>query len=467
MKSESRRETVVNRRTFLGLLGGSGAALMVSSRSRASIAHASASPRLPNFIIIITDDQGYSDIGCFGSPNIKTPRLDKMAAEGVKFTDFYVAASVCTPSRAALMTGCYPKRVGLPYVLSPAAWIGISPSEITIAEILKTRGYATKCIGKWHLGRLPQFLPTRHGFDSYFGIPYSNDMDLPPFPPTPLMHDENIIEQPVIQETLTERYTEEAAKFITENKDKPFFLYLPHTMPHVPLHVSEKFKGKSARGLYGDVIECLDWSTGQILDTLAKLGLDDNTFVMFTSDNGPWLQRGENGGSALPLRAGKGTAFEGGFRVPCIMRWRSKIPAGTVCSEAAATIDLLPTIAKLAGAEPPTDRIIDGKDIWSLMSGVPQAKSPHEAFYYYTATDLRAVRSGPWKLMSADPARGDGDALYNLETDISETTNVIARHPDVATRLRQLVEMMRDDLGDTMTDRTGKNCRRPGIVAAR
>lgn len=450
----------LNRRDFLGLLAGGAAALAMPQSSLG--APASAARKRPNFVVIFTDDQGYQDIGCFGSPLIKTPHLDKMAAEGMKLTDFYVAAPVCTPSRAALLTGCYAQRVRLPNVLFPNSKIGINADEITIAELLKTRGYATACIGKWHLGHLPPFLPTRHGFDHYFGIPYSNDMR-----PTPLMRDEKVIEEPANQATLTERYTKEAIKFIIQNKDRPFFLYLPHTMPHVPLHVSERFKGKSKRGLYGDVIECIDWSTGQILDTLGRLGLDKDTLVVFTSDNGPWLSKGKNGGSALPLRSGKGTTYEGGMRVPCIMRWAGKIPAGSVCSEIAASMDLFPTFARLSGARMPTDRIIDGNDIRPLLSGVKGAKTPHEAFFYYRGYNLEAVRSGKWKLIlersqrrKNQPARKIPEALYDLRADIGETKDVSAEHPQVVQRLNELAERCREDIGDARQNRPGKN-RRP------
>jgi len=424
--------------------------------------------RLPNFVIIFTDDQGYGDIGCFGSPTIKTPRLDRMAREGRRFTSFYVAAPVCTPSRAALMTGCYPQRVSLPTVLFPRDRIGINDDETTVAEVLKTRGYATACIGKWHLGHLPPFLPTRHGFDRYFGIPYSNDMN-----PAVLMRNEDIIENPAVQTTLTERYTQEAIKFITENKNRPFFLYLPHTMPHTPLHVSERFAGKSKRGLYGDVIECLDWSTGQILDTLDELGLDKNTLVIYTTDNGPWYTQGVNGGSAGPLRGAKATTFEGGMRVPCIMRWPGRIPPATVCMELTTSMDLLPTLAGLAGAKLPTDRIIDGKDVWPLMAGQPGAKDPNEAFFYYRGYRLEAVRSGKWKLSFE---RGAGkrtlpenrknapESLYDLEVDPSEKYNVIDKHGDVAVCLRELAEQMREDLGDTITRRAGRNRRPAGEI---
>jgi len=438
---------------------------------------ATAARRLPNFVVIFTDDQGYQDVGCFGSPKIKTPHLDQMAAEGRKFTSFYVAASVCSPSRAALLTGCYPPRVSIPGVLFPRSNTGLSDKEVTLAELLKTRGYATACIGKWHLGFQQKFLPTRHGFDSYYGIPYSNDMWLGPgmdfaegakLPEgatieelrkgprqrnaVPLMRDEKVIEYPADQATLTKRYTEEAVRFITANKDKPFFLYLPHTMPHIPLFASKAFKGKSARGLYGDVIEEIDWSTGQILDTLKKLGIDGDTCVIFTSDNGPWLSKKAHGGCALPLRDGKFTVYEGGMREPCIMRWPGRIPAGTACSEIATTMDLLPTFAKLAGAEPPRDRVIDGRDIWPLMAGQPGAKTPHEAFFYFRGNGLQAVRSGDWKLhLGRTVGRGDKrrqvpGRLYNLREDIGETTDVAAQHPDIVQRLTALAARMAEDI---------------------
>ncbi len=419
--------------------------------------------RPPNFVVIFVDDMGYQDVGCFGSPLIKTPNIDRMAQEGRRFTSFYVHP-VCTPSRAALLTGCYPMRVSLPNVINQKSTIGISSSEITMAQMLKTRGYATACIGKWHLGWQRQFLPTRHGFDYYFGLPYSNDMNgadkNPPGPP--LIQNEKIIEQPAAQDTLTQRYTREAIRFITQNRDRPFFLYLPHTMVHVPLHASDAFRDKSARGLYGDAVEEIDWSTGEILDTLRKLGLDDNTLVVFTSDNGPWLIKGKDGGCALPLRDGKGSTYEGGVRVPCVMRWPGHIPAGSVCSEAAMSIDLFPTFARLAGAKVPSDRIIDGMDIWPLVAGTPGAVCPHEAIFYYRGDRLQAVRSGKWKLILERPKDKVALALYDLDSDISETTDLSATYPSIVKRLSDLAEKCREDLGDSITGRTGRNCRPPG-----
>jgi len=474
----------VTRRSFLGALGAGAGAL--AARQLALGAEAARKAPRPNFIIIFTDDQGYQDLSCYGHPRIKTPCLDRMAAEGMRFTDFYVSAPVCTPSRASLMTGCYAQRVSLPGVLFPGSKVGIHPDEVTIAELLKGRGYATMCVGKWHLGHLPPFLPTRHGFDRYFGIPYSNDMWLAAnmafardarvdewLKPedikagvrkrnqVPLLRDEEVVDYPVDQSTLTERYTEEAVKFITANKHRPFFLYLPHTMPHYPLHVSKRFKGKSKGRLYGDVIECIDWSTGQILDTVRKLGIDRNTLVLFTSDNGPAA------GSALPLRGKKGSTWEGGMREPCIMWWPGHIPAGKVCSELCGTIDVLPTFARLAGTKAPTDRIIDGKDIWPLLAGVEGEKTPHEAYFYYRGYSLQAVRSGKWKLhfpraqrRRRKPPQKLPLALYDLEADIGEKKNVAGEHPDVVKRLQALAERMREDIGDG--GRRGKNRRRPG-----
>lgn len=433
----------------------------------------------PNIILIFADDQGYQDMSCFGHPKIKTPNMDRLAREGRKFTSFYSVNPVCSASRAGLLTGCYPPRVGILGVLFPNDTTGLNPGEITIADLLKEQGYATACIGKWHLGHLPEFLPTAQGFDSYFGIPYSNDMGYDPKmataadlvlregttrqdlanatrrkPLAPLMRNIEVVEVPSDQHTLTKRYTEEAIEFITANKEGPFFLYLPHTMPHIPLFVTDRFKGTSAGGLYGDVIEEMDWSVGELLRTVQDLGIDENTLIVYTSDNGPWLSVGERGGSALPLRGGKFTTYEGGVREPTLMRWPGRIPAGTVCNEIASTIDLLPTFARLAGTEPPSDRVIDGKDIWPLVSGAEGAASPHEAFLYYRGKTPEAVRVGKWKfrkgpydLASKKAGRkGTETALFDLEEDMSEKHNLIEEHPEVAKRLQDLMARFDEDL---------------------
>jgi arylsulfatase A-like enzyme len=441
------------RRRFLSFCGKAG--LAAAAWTAARPARGGAPPaRKPNFVFLFADDLGYADLGCYGSDKIATPNLDRMAAEGIRFNDFYTGEPVCTPTRAALMTGCYPKRVGLHrHVLFPTSKTGLNPSEITVARLLKDQGYATMCIGKWHLGHHPEFLPTRHGFDSYYGIPYSNDMPTP----TPdggkgvvLLRDEKVIEHPTDQATLTERYTAEAVKFIKANRDRPFFLYLPHTFPHVPLYVSERFKGKSKGGLFGDVVECIDWSCGEVLAAIRQAGIDEQTLVIFTSDNGP------AGHPAPPLRGGKGSTWEGGMRVPFIARWPGKVPAGAACAEQASVMDILPTFAGLAGARAPTDRVIDGKDIWPLMSGRPGARTPHEAFFYHSAYgDLSAVRSGQWKLHIKIPASRASakekeaapvPALYDLLADVGEQKNVAADHPDVVKRLTALCDQLEQDL---------------------
>ncbi len=447
----------------------------------------------PNIVIIFTDDQGYADVGCFGAVGFETPNLDRMAREGRRFTNFHVAQAVCSASRTALLTGCYPNRIGIAGALGPGSRHGISSGETTIADMLKQRGYATCAVGKWHLGHLPPFLPTRHGFDEWLGLPYSNDMwPLHPenpkgYPPLPLYDGEKIINASVtheVQSQLTTMYTERAVSFIERSKDKPFFLYLAHNMPHVPLHVSDKFKGKSKQGLYGDVIMEIDWSVGQVLATLKKLNLDDNTLVIFTSDNGPWLSYGNHAGSAGPLREGKGTAWEGGTREPCIMRWPGHMPAGTSSNAPLMTIDLLPTIAHLTGAELPRLKI-DGLNVWPLLSGEQNATNPHEVYYFYYANNqLQAIWDGRYKLQfphtystlagraggrDGTPAkyqtgRLDHPELYDTDADIGEKNDIAAAHPDIVKRLEGFAETARADLGDTLTRRQGTGVRPGGII---
>ncbi len=438
----------------------------------------------PNFVLILMDDMGYGDIGPF-NPKTKnrTPNLDRMAKEGMKLTSFY-AAPVCTPSRAQILTGCYAKRVSLPVVIFPAAPIGLSAEEHNIAALLKKQGYATMAIGKWHVGDQPEFLPTKRGFDHYLGLPYSNDMggewdgapDAPQDkrkPPLPLVRDEKVIEtlKPADQDRLTQRYTDEAVKFIRDHKDKPFFLYLPHTAVHVPLHPGKDFRGKSANGTYGDWVEEADASTGRILDTLRDLKLEEKTLVVFTSDNGPWLTQGKNGGEAGPLRGGKGGTFEGGVREPTIVWWPGHVAAASTSNAVAGNIDLLPTFVKLAGGTVPADRKIDGADLSPLLLGKAK-ESPREAHYYFNGNKLEAVRSGPWKLAVAPQSENIGKPkepengpfvpkLYNLDDDIGEKTDVADKHPDVVKRLQELVKKMDADLGAT---KQGPGVRPPGRV---
>ncbi len=427
-----------------------------------------ARPARPNIVLILADDMGYGDLGCFGSTRHRTPNLDTVAAAGTKFTSFYVAAPVCTASRAALLTGCYPRRVNMDtgstfLVVRPGDRKGLHPDEITIAELLKGRGYATGCVGKWHLGDQPPFLPTRQGFDSYFGIPYSNDMGVRKgknWPPLPLMRGERVIEAPVDQDTLTRRYTEAAVEFIRTHRDRPFFLYLPHTFPHDPLHAGPRFRGKSPGGIYGDAIEEIDWSTGEIMAELRRLKIARRTLVVFTSDNGAAPNYGGTNG---PLRGHKGSTWEGGMRVPCLMVWPGTIPAGRVCPELATAMDLLPTCAALAGAEVPGDRIIDGRDLSALLRADPGAGSPHEAFYYYRGPNLQAIRAGRWKLhFSREDRRPVPDVLFDLRVDIGETCDQSAAQPDVVAQLAALAEKARRDLGDGSM--AGRNQRPAGYV---
>lgn len=439
----------INRRQALGLLG---AGVIGSGYAVAGKEAAPPRVRTPNIIVIFADDLGYGDLGCYGSEKIQTPHLDRMAAEGMRFTDFYCSAAVCSPSRAGLLTGRYHIRMGINTVFFPNSKDGLEPSEICIPEILREQGYATACIGKWHLGHLPEYLPMRHGFDYYYGIPYSNDMHVEKRgdPPIPMMRGEEIIEQPVEQRTITKRYTEEAVRFMSEHRDQPFFIYLPHTMPHVPLFASEAFAGKSAAGLYGDVLSEIDWGVGQILDALKSLGLDENTLVIFTSDNGPWLHYGEHGGSAGPLREGKGTSFEGGMRVPCIMRWPGFIAPGRVERGMAATLDFLPTFARLSGGRIPEDRAIDGVDICNVLAGTGRRSS--EAFHYFHQGQHQACRIGNWKLKR--PYKGKvygkkvehGVLLFDLDTDPGENNNLADAHPEVVVRMEQSMNAFWDSL---------------------
>ena len=460
----------------------------------------------PNVVLIFADDLGYGDVGAFGARDIKTPNIDRLAAEGTRFTSFYVAQPVCTASRAALMTGCYANRVGLFGALNHESKIGIAADELLLPEMLKELGYATAIFGKWHLGLQPEFSPLRHGFDEFLGIPYSNDNgplhgSQKGLPPLPFVDGEKTIELDPDQAQFTRRFTERACAFIAKNRDRPFFLYVPHVMPHVPIFASEKFKGRSGRGLYGDVVEELDWSVGEIMATLAKHELDRNTLVIFTSDNGPFLSYGNHAGSAGPLREGKLTTWEGGVRSPCVMRMPGTVPAGRMCDEHVSTIDFLPTFARWTGAKPPAHKI-DGLDIGPVIRGEPDAGSPREAFYYYAGEELQAVRSGDWKLhlehdylTSASPPGRDGrpanyenmkpeamsvsglagiasrhgyvvrrqpQALFNLKDDLGETRDVAAAHPDVVARLLKLAEIARADLGDTLTKRQGANVRPVG-----
>jgi arylsulfatase A len=436
----------------------------------------------PNIVFIFCDDLGYSDIGCNGAEKKKTPNIDRMAEQGVNFTDFHVTAPVCSPSRASLMTGCYPLRVDLarswagPYVLLPADKKGLNPEETTLAEMLKAAGYATGMFGKWHLGDQPEFMPTNQGFDEYYGIPFSNDMKRKAGRKgaanhghyLPMFRNKEVVELSPDQRYLTRNLTREAIRFIREHKDGPFFVYLPHPMPHVPVYASPEFEGKSGHGIYGDAVQELDGSVGEILDALKQLGIDRNTLVVFSSDNGA-INHGEN----HPLAGGKGTILEGGMRVPCVMRWPAGMPAGRTCGELITVMDFLPTFARLAGGKLP-EKKIDGHDILPLMAGEEEARSPYEVFYHYRIDQLRAIRSGKWKLhLALDPTLEGWDgkrsgtaelALYDLDADIGESKNVAAEHPEVVARLTAYVEKARNDLGDWNIEGGGR--RKAGWVDA-
>ncbi|SDF11743.1 arylsulfatase [Pricia antarctica] len=447
--------------------------------------------RPPNIVLIFTDDQGYRDVGVFGADDIETPNLDQMAVDGIKLTSYYSAQAVCSASRAGILTGCYPNRIGIHNAMMPNSNIGLNLSETTLAEMLSANGYRTAIYGKWHLGDDPKFMPNNQGFDEYFGIPYSNDMwPLHPqqgpvfnFGPLPLYENETVIDTLTDQTQLTTQITEHSVDFIHRNKDSPFFLYVPHPQPHVPLFVSDKFKGKSNRGLYGDVIMEIDWSVGQILKALKEDGLADNTLVIFTSDNGPWLAYGNHAGSALPYREGKGTAWEGGQREPFLARWPGKLPAGKVIDVPIMAIDILPTIAEITDSKLP-EKTIDGMNVWKVLTGEAE-ESPQEAyFYYYRVNELHGVRYGKWKLyfphtyrtMNGQEPGKDGlpgeyrmvdleeIELYNLEKDESETNNVADENPEVVEKIKELADDMRARLGDSLRDMEGSETREPGQV---
>jgi arylsulfatase A-like enzyme len=485
----------MNSRTRTFALGCLMAALAVGSAPQA----VAAKKKSPNVVVIFMDDMAYADIGPFGAKAYPTPHLDRMAKEGRKFTDFYVTQAVCSASRAGLLTGCYNVRVGIFGALGPKSNNGLHANEVTLAELCKQKGYATAIYGKWHLGHHKQFLPMQHGFDDYFGLPYSNDMwpyhpgvlhlpmkeRLKRWPHLPLIDKNEIINTQVSgkdQELLTTQYTERAVEFIEKNRDNPFFLYVPHSMVHVPLFVSDKFKGKSGAGLFGDVMMEVDWSVGQILETLRKHKLDKDTLVVFTSDNGPWLSYGDHAGSSGPLREGKGTMFDGGCRESTLMWWPGTIPAGSVCSTPAMTIDILPTVAELIGAQLP-DHKIDGKSIVNLVTG-KNDKSPQEAYYFYYGQQLQAIRMGKWKLhfphgyrtMAGRPGGTGGIptkysqakiglSLFNLEEDIGESTDVKAKHPKVVSKMQALGQAMRKELGDQ--GKKGSGQREAGRLAKR
>ena len=459
--------------------------------SQTTDAHAQATEqRPPNIVIFFTDDMGYADLSCYGSTICTTPNLDKLAASGMRFTSFYVSEAVCSASRSSLITGCYAQRISIRGALGPKSQHGLHPDETTIAELVKPQGYATACFGKWHLGHLPKNLPTSHGFDEYFGLPYSNDMwpwhygdqdrgliGNPNWPPLPVIDGVKTIETNPRQDSLTPRYTQRALDFVDRNKDKPFLLYVAYSHPHVPIAASEKFKGSTGNGLYADMIAEIDDSVGQVVTKLDKLGLRENTLVIFASDNGPWTRFGNEAGETGPLRGDKGTAFEGGARVPGIFSMPGTIPAGQESDAIAATIDILPTIAAMTGAELPKLKI-DGKNIAPLLRGETK-QSPHHAYYFYYGGELHAVRVGDWKLHTRHKWRKvvtkgkDGypgkqaypiieQSLFNLKDDIGESTNIADQHPQVVEALLKVVEQARAELGDRLTKRTGSSTREHG-----
>lgn len=469
------------------------------------VPHLQAAERPPNLVLIVADDMGYGDVGCYGAKDILTPNLDRLAKEGTRFTDFCVAQPVCTASRAALMTGCYPNRIGMAGALNHTSAVGVHPDETLLPELCKTKGYATALFGKWHLGTRPRFFPTRNGFDRWVGLPYSNDNGplhptIKGIPSLPLFADNEKLEDDPDQSKFTQRFTRLAVEFIEANRDKPFFLYLPHVMPHVPIFASESFKGKSKRGLYGDVVQELDWSVGEILTALKKHDLDANTLVVFLSDNGPFLSYGTHAGTAGPFREGKLTTFEGGVRVPFIARWPGKVPAGRIRDEFVTGLDLLPTFSSLMGAKLPSTKI-DGIDLSNLLLG-KEGATGRETFAYFSGSELQAVRKGNWKLhfshdyLTVDGTPGrDGKpanhanmkpdrieesgirgiasrhgyrveklerSLFDLKTDPGETHNRIGDQPEIVKELLALGEAVRGDLGDDLTKSSGTGRREPG-----
>ena len=444
-------------------------------------------PRPPNIVHIVADDVAYDDLGCYGAQDIATPNIDRLAREGLRLTSFYAPSSTCTPTRASLLTGCYAQRVGLATVLFPDSKEGLAAEEVTIAELVRQRGYATALIGKWHLGCAPQFLPTRHGFDLFFGIPYPNDHGperltfqeprvTRGFPPIPVYRGEVVVEQPAQLAALPERFVAEAVRFIDEHREKPFYLHFSNIETHTPWLVAQPFQYRSKAGVYGDAVQCLDWAVGELVKAIDERGLGADTLIVVTSDNGPLVHRypeleGIYGHAATvdtsrphALREGKyQSRFEGGTRVPCVARWTGRIPAGATSDALVAGFDLYPTFAALAGASVPDDRIVDGRDIGGLLLGTPGAAVPHEEFYFYESRRLVAVRGGTWKLVFPAEA-GEGPKLFDLRADLAEAHDVAAEHPAAVERLQALAERARADLGDAATGRQGANVRPPGRV---